>query len=282
MTRHVDVEIGDYRVRVLVDGNTGLVVVLCSGLGGRALHWTDTVEDLKTDHTVVRFDRPGTPRTRVLHWHPTVRGEADRIAAVLEAITGPRQSGEKAVVVGHSVGGFYAEGFARLHPDRTHALLLLDSSIATSKARLPLRPKLAAVGVATRLLDASHLRTPLARAALSLVQRRRPGGLDSPMRSQLSIAATEPGIARAVLAEYVAYPQLGAELRALRTTNPLPPVRCVVATAHTGWRSLGWRGRQIRLAEALGAEHVTIAPAGHLVMVEQPQRTAGIIRALAR
>ncbi|BDB43867.1 MULTISPECIES: alpha/beta fold hydrolase [Mycobacterium] len=276
MTAHVDVEIGGYRVRILVDGGTGPVVVLCSGLGGRALHWTDTVEYLKNDHTVVRFDRPGTAQTPAVTWRPTLRGEADRIAAVLDALRRP----EPAIVVGHSVGGFYAEGFARLHPQRARALLLLDSSIAYDKPRIPLRPKLAAVEAAARLLDTAHLQGPLARAAITLVQRRRPDGLDSQTRSQVHSAAAEPGLAHTVLAEYVAYPELGAELCALRAAHPLPPLRCVVATAHTGWRSRGWRNRQIRLARSLGAQHVTIAPAGHLVMVEQPLRTAGLIRAL--
>ena len=78
----VDVEVDGYRVRVHIDGNSGPVVVLCSGLGGRQLHWSDTVADLARDHTVVRFDRPGTPAagTPTVNARRTVRGEAARIA----------------------------------------------------------------------------------------------------------------------------------------------------------------------------------------------------------
>ncbi len=46
MIDRVDVEVGGYRVQILIDGNTGPVVVLCSGLGGRALLWSDTVANL--------------------------------------------------------------------------------------------------------------------------------------------------------------------------------------------------------------------------------------------
>jgi pimeloyl-ACP methyl ester carboxylesterase len=282
MTDRVDVEVGGYRVRILIDGNTGPVVVLCSGLGGRALHWRDTVANLADDHTVVRFDRPGTPvaRTPALAGRRTVRGEADRIAAALDAA---RRN--DAVLVGHSVGGFYAEGFARLYPHRTRALLLLDSSIVPDHRRplaLPLGAKLAAAHAAATLLNKLHLQTPLARAGLALVQRRRPGGLDAQMWSEIRSAAAEPGLAAALLTEHVVYHELAAELCALRADYPLPAARCMVVTAHTGWRTRHWRTQQIRLAKALGAEHITIAPAGHLVMIEKPLRTADLIRAIAR
>jgi pimeloyl-ACP methyl ester carboxylesterase len=277
MSDRVDVELGGYRVRVLIDGDTGPVVVLCSGLGGRRLHWTDTVANLAADHTVVRFDRPGTapaPDCR-----PTVRGEADRIAAVLDAV----RPSDSAVVVGHSVGGFYAEGFARLHPQRTRALLLLDSSIAPSwRPTLPLPAKLAAAGGAATLLNRLHLATPLGRAGLTLMQRRRPGGLDAQTRSEIRSAAAEPGFLAALLGEYVAYHELGAELCALRARCPLPAVPRMGVTGHTGWRTHRWRMQQMRLAATLGAEHVTVAPAGHYVMVEQPRRTADLIRTVGR
>jgi pimeloyl-ACP methyl ester carboxylesterase len=282
MSERVDVEVGGYRVQILVDGKTGPIVVLCSGLGGRALHWSDTVANLADDHTVVRFDRPGTPVTRppALVGRRTVRGEAARIDAVLDAVRRPNQ----AVVVGHSVGGFYAEAFARLYPQRTGALLLLDSSIAPDHPRrlaLPLRAKLAAADAAATLLNTLHLQTPLGRAGLALLQRRRPGGLDAQMRSEIRSAAAEPAFTAALLTEYVSYHELAAELCTLRATYPLPPVRRMVVTAHTGLRTRRWRTHQIRLAAALGAEHITIAPAGHLVMIEQPLRTADLIRSIA-
>ena len=56
----------------------------------------------------------------------------------------------------------------------------------------------------------------------------------------------------------------------------------MVVTAHTGWRTRRWRTHQIRLATTLGAEHITIAPAGHLVIIEQPLRTADLIRTIGR
>ncbi len=282
MTDRVDIEVGGYRMQILIDGNTGPVVLLCSGLGGRALHWSDTVANLADDHTVVRFDRPGTPvtRTPALAGRRTVRGEADRVAAALDAV---RRN--DALVVGHSVGGFYAEGFARRYPHRTRALLLLDSSIVPDHRRrlaLPLGAKLAAADAAATLLTKLRLQTPLSRAGLALVQRRRPGGLDAQMWSEIRSAAAEPGLPIALLTEYASYQEVASELCTLRDIYPLPDVRSVVVTAHTGWRTRRWRTHQIRLAKALGAEHITIAPAGHLVMIEKPLYTADLIRTIAR
>lgn len=278
MSRGAHVEAGGYRVHTLIDGHSGPIVVLCSGLGGRALHWSDTVADLAGDHTVVRFDRPGTSVTR-RPGRRTVRGEAKRIAAVLDAVPGANQ----AVVVGHSIGGFYAEAFTRLYPQRTRALLLLDSSIAAEHRRLalPLRAKLTAAQAAARLLHALRLGAPLGRAGLTLAQRRRPGGLDGQMRAQICTAATEPEFLTALFTEYVGYHELSAELYALRAGHPLPPVRRMVVTAHTGWRTRRWRAQQIQLAKTLDAEHLTVAPAGHLAMIEQPHRTADLIRGIA-
>jgi pimeloyl-ACP methyl ester carboxylesterase len=281
MSHRIDVEVGEYRVQILIDGNTGPVVLLCSGLGGRALHWGDTVANLADDHTVVRFDRPGTSlmRTTATGVRRTVRGEADRIAAVLDAV----RRTDRAFLVGHSVGGFYAEGFARLYPHRTRALLLLDSSIAPDHPRrltLPLPVKLAVADAAATLLTGLHLQTPLARAGLTLAQRRRPGGLDAQTTCEIRSAASEPGFTAALLGEYAAYHELAAELSTLRAGCPLPPVPRLVVTAHTGWRTNRWRTKQIRLARALGAEHVTIAPAGHLIMIEQPLRIADLVRTI--
>jgi pimeloyl-ACP methyl ester carboxylesterase len=281
--REVEVDVDGYRVQMLVEGNTGPVVVLCSGLGGRRLHWSDTVANLAVDHTVVRFDRPGTPLKRppAADRRHTIRGEAGRIAAVLDAVGPPDQ----AVIVGHSLGGFYAEGFARLYPHRTRALLFLDSTIAPDypqRFKLPLPAKLAAAHAAGTLLNRLHLQAPLARAGLKFFHRRRPGGLDAQTRSEIRRTAADPELTAAVLSEYAAYPELTEELCVLRAMCPLPPVRRMVVTAHTGWRTRRWRNAQIRMAKALGAEHVTVAPSWHLVMIDQPHRTAELIRTIGR
>jgi hypothetical protein len=164
-------------------------------------------------------------------------------------------------------------------------LLLLDSSLVPAHRRplvMPLKARLTAANAAATLLDALRLQTPLSRTALTLVEQQRPGGLDAQMRSEIRSAAAEPGIAAALLTEYVVYRELASELSALRADRPLAAARRMVVTAHMGWRTRRWRAQQIQLAKSLGAEHVTIAPAGHLVMIEKPVCTADLIRTIAR
>ncbi|WP_234106468.1 alpha/beta fold hydrolase, partial [Streptomyces venezuelae] len=116
--------IGGVAHHVLVDGS-GPVCVLSAGLGLSWFDWDPVVPLLARHRTVVRFDRPGHGLSQPAAGPPTAAGEAHRIAAVLDALEVPGP----ATVVGHSIAGFHAEAFARLHPDRTAALLLVDPSV---------------------------------------------------------------------------------------------------------------------------------------------------------
>src|SRR3546814_12829306 len=67
------------------------VGVLCGGLAGNWFDWDDCARHLQSDHTVVRFDRPGFGLSEPTSEVPTVRGEAQRIRDVLDTLglTGP-------------------------------------------------------------------------------------------------------------------------------------------------------------------------------------------------
>ncbi|MFL9682730.1 alpha/beta fold hydrolase [Streptomyces sp. KL110A] len=115
--------IGGVAHHVAVDGH-GPVCVLSAGLGLCWFDWDPVVPLLAPHRTVVRFDRPGHGLSQGTTAPPTLAGEAHRIAALLDALGLPGP----VTVVGHSIAGLHAEGFARLHPDRTAALVLVDSS----------------------------------------------------------------------------------------------------------------------------------------------------------
>jgi pimeloyl-ACP methyl ester carboxylesterase len=238
------------QLHVVVRGSTGRVVVLCSGLGGSWRDWNEVSDQLATDHIVVRFDRPGlgsSPASNSV-FTPTVRAEARRIAATLDAVGHPAA----VTVVGHSLGGFFAEGFARLYPDRTASVLLLDSSVAEQAGLqlLPKRSKAASHNILTRLTGA---------------------------------LGTHGDYLGAVLRENAAYSDLGEEVLALRQPLPIPPVPIVVAAAtgrnRTPWAKK-WLAQQRGLAQCLGADFSIIAPASHRVMVDRPDDTARVIREL--
>ncbi|REK87088.1 alpha/beta fold hydrolase, partial [Streptomyces inhibens] len=120
-------------LHVLTEGS-GPVCVLSGGLGMAWFDWDAVAALLAPHRTVVRFDRPGLGLSAPAPAPPTLAAEADRIAHLLDALGhfGP------ATVVGHSLAGFHAEAFARLHPDRCAGAVLVDGSVEERpRPRLP-------------------------------------------------------------------------------------------------------------------------------------------------
>ncbi|MGC0366793.1 pimeloyl-ACP methyl ester carboxylesterase [Rhodococcus sp. 27YEA15] len=277
------ITVGEDRLHVLAEG-AGPVVVLCGGLAGNWFDWDDCARHLRTDHTVVRFDRPGfglsEPSTEI----PTTRGEAQRIVDVLDmlALPGP------AVVVGHSIAGFYVEGFARLHPERAAGMLLLDSSADRDPRRILPRDLLIS---ASRAAAVSFSTTGLQRLLGTttrkiLNQSVPPGGPSEVTLAWVRRIYREPHYLEAAMIEYVAYTDMAQELRELRDggEHPLPEIPIAVVAAHTGhttpW-STAWTAKQQRLATYLGGQFRVLRPAHHHAMIDQPEELAGLIRDLA-
>ncbi|WP_121831440.1 alpha/beta fold hydrolase [Streptomyces sp. S1] len=286
------VRIGGVPHHVVAEGS-GPVCVLSAGLGMSWFDWDPVVPLLVPYRTVVRFDRPGHGLSAPAAVPPTAAGEADRIAAVLDALghRGP------ATVVGHSIAGFHAEAFARLHPARTAGLVLVDSSVeedprpsrTIAPARL-LGAVLCAAGLPAAL--GPTVRNLSVRAGT--VRRGAPGTdtdaaptrtYPDPTRTgpASAPARTDPALVRRVyrtsrvlrgtLLENAHYGAVAAELLALREDRPLPPgLPVTVLAAPDG--SARWERRQRALARRLGARYEAAEPSGHLVMRDRPDAVA--------
>ncbi|MFI9121057.1 alpha/beta fold hydrolase [Streptomyces bikiniensis] len=279
------VRIGGVPHHVVAEGS-GPVCVLSAGLGMSWFDWDPVVPHLAPYRTVVRFDRPGHGLSAPAAAPPTAAGEADRIAAVLDALghRGP------VVVVGHSIAGFHAEAFARLHPDRTAGLVLVDSSVEEdprpSRTTAPARALgavLAAAGLPAALGPA--VRDLAVRAGTVRRGWPRPDPGPAPVRTD-----PDPGpvrtdralvrrvyrtsrVLRGTLLENARYGAVAAGLLALREDRPLPPgLPVTVLAAPDG--SARWERRQRALARRLGARYEAAEPSGHLVMRDRPDRVA--------
>jgi pimeloyl-ACP methyl ester carboxylesterase len=253
-------------------------VVLCGGLAGNWFDWDALAAVLARDRTVVRFDRPGFGLSAPSGMPPTAHGEADRIAAVLDAVdlSGP------AIVVGHSLAGFYVEAFARLHPDRTAAVMLLDASVSGgSMGLIPRRWRLAAAGTVAAAVTATGLQRRLAVPVWRLLDHSADAG-DARVVWVRRIWRS-PSYLEAALVENAVFPDVAREVVALRTRTTLSAAVLVVA-AHTGrptpWGAL-WLRSQRRLASTLRARFEVLRPAHHVAMVDQPDRLADLIRTVA-
>ncbi|MFC8509568.1 alpha/beta fold hydrolase [Streptomyces sp. NPDC057411] len=249
---------------VVVDGS-GPVCVLSAGLGMSWFDWEPVVPLLAPHRTVVRFDRPGHGLSGPPTGPATAAGEADRIAALLDALRLPGP----VTVVGHSLAGFHAEAFARLHPARTAALVLVDSSVEERPRPSRTAPALAhALGA---LLSAAGIPAALGPAARRLAVRHDP----APPALVRRVYRTSR-VLRGTLAENARYAAVAAELLALRECAPLPPgLPVTVLAAPDG--SARWERRQRALARRLGARYEAAEPSGHLVMLDRPDAVARVV-----
>ncbi|MEU1038935.1 alpha/beta hydrolase [Streptomyces sp. NPDC005907] len=279
--RFVRVEGVPHHVRV--DGD-GPVCVLSAGLGLAWFDWDPVVPLLAPHRTVVRFDRPGLGLSGPARTWPTLTAEARRIARVLDALG----FDAPVTVAGHSLAGFHAEAFARLHPARTAGLVLLDAAVEETPG--PRRAR-AARDACTRacgtLLATVGLPRALGPALRSAVVRagRAAAGDPAPYDLVRSAYSTSRSL-HAVLAENATYRDEAVELAALRRRSPLPaaPVTVLAAAAAPGTvlaaRSGRWVTRQRALAARLDATfRVTRGPSGHFLMLDRPEDVAAAVLA---
>ncbi|MFF2748193.1 alpha/beta fold hydrolase [Kitasatospora sp. NPDC058048] len=269
-------------LHVRVEGG-GPVCLLSGGLGSSWFDWDLVVPFLTPYRTVVRFDRPGyglsAPEPATGRPAPTAAGEAGRIRAVLDGL-GLR---EPCTVVGHSIAGFHVEAFARLHPERTAGLVLVDGSVEAAARPYPAPgardlAARAVAGAATALAVPYLLGPSVRRAMARLSTVRREDLAPAPLVRH----CYRTGRAlRALLRENGRYLDTAAELDGLRSTRPLAEdLPVTVLAADDGCRTRRteeWLARQRELAALLGADFRTTAPAGHLVMFDRPDAVASAV-----
>ncbi|MDJ0382987.1 alpha/beta hydrolase [Streptomyces sp. G-G2] len=268
-------------VHLVVEGR-GPVCVLGAGLGLGWFDWDPVVALLAPYRTVVRYDRPGHGLSGPAAAPPTATGEARRVAGLLDAL-GPAGR-DPVTVVGHSMGGFHAEAFARLYPARTAALVLVDTSVEEDPRppRLPAAVRERAAVALGRALTAAGLPAalgPLVRRAG--IRASRTGGADPAARDLVRRCYRTGRVWQGALLENSRYPDLAAEVLALRAERPLGAPVTVLAgydgSARPG--ALRWLARQAALADRLGARFEVADPSGHLVMLDRPDQVARAVRA---
>ncbi|GAA3081611.1 alpha/beta hydrolase [Streptomyces rectiviolaceus] len=242
---------------------SGPVCVLSAGLGLAWFDWDAVVERLAPSRTVVRFDRPGSGLSGHARVPPTLVGEAERIARVLDALG---FGGRPATVVGHSLAGFHCEAFARLFPARTSGLVLVDSSVEEHpRVRVPRGVRVGAARVCGAVLGG----VGLPRAAGPVLRRVAVRG-DGARADAVRRVYGSSRVLLGSLLEYATYGDAAVELAALRREFPLPGRLPVTVLAAYSGGSVGWLTRQRALAASLHATFRVAEPSGHLLMRDAP------------
>ncbi len=103
---------------------SGPVILLTHGYSATSQMWTGQVQALASDHTLVTWDMRGhgrsdSPDDLSLYSEPATVAD---MAALLDTV-----GAKDAVIGGLSLGGYMSLAFHRAHPERTRALLIIDT-----------------------------------------------------------------------------------------------------------------------------------------------------------
>ncbi|WP_269224198.1 alpha/beta hydrolase [Flavobacterium sp. IMCC34518] len=115
------------------DSGKGTTVVLLHGFLENKTMWDAFVPELSKRNRIITIDLLGHGKTQSLGYIQTMEENADVVHEVLSKLRI-----RKAILVGHSMGGYVALAFAELYPEKMKGLVLLNS---TSKEDSPERKK---------------------------------------------------------------------------------------------------------------------------------------------
>jgi pimeloyl-ACP methyl ester carboxylesterase len=121
----VTVAVGDGSIAARLDGSRGPVVALLSGMGDGMDPWDAVASALAGCARVLRYDRPGIGGSTPGPEAPVLAAdEALRLDALLSALGLP----PPVVLMAHSLGGLYAQAYARRWPGRVAGVVPVDAA----------------------------------------------------------------------------------------------------------------------------------------------------------
>ena len=105
------------------DTGKGTAIVLLHGFLENKGMWDFYIPEFAKKNRVITIDLLGHGETECLGYVQTMEDNADLVHAVLS-----ESRIRKAILVGHSMGGYVALAFAELYPDNVKGLVLLNST----------------------------------------------------------------------------------------------------------------------------------------------------------
>ena len=105
------------------DQGKGTAVILLHGFLENRTMWTDLSTALLAKFRVITIDLLGHGATDSMGYVHSMEDNADVVAAVVSEL-----KIRKAIVAGHSMGGYVALAFADLYPEKIKALALINST----------------------------------------------------------------------------------------------------------------------------------------------------------
>ncbi len=105
------------------DQGKGTAVVLLHGFLENQSMWKAFVPELVKKHRIITIDLLGHGETECLGYVHTMEDQADMVHHVLHEL-----KIRKAILIGHSMGGYVALAFAELYPDNVKGIVLQNST----------------------------------------------------------------------------------------------------------------------------------------------------------
>jgi pimeloyl-ACP methyl ester carboxylesterase len=105
------------------DSGKGTVVVLLHGFLENLSMWNDYIDFFSKKNRVIAIDLLGHGATDCLGYVHNMEDQADMVHHVLHDL-----KIRKAIIIGHSMGGYIALAFTELYPDYMKGLVLLNST----------------------------------------------------------------------------------------------------------------------------------------------------------
>ncbi|MFF8973158.1 alpha/beta fold hydrolase [Streptomyces sp. NPDC014995] len=266
------------RLHVEVHGpGTAPAVVLSHGWTCSTAFWSAQIRALAVDHKVIAYDQRGHGRTPA---SPACGTDvlADDLEAVLQATLAP---GEKAVMVGHSMGGMTLMAAATRPAFRAHAAAVLLCSTGSSRlvaesTVLPLRPGRLRTWLTAHVLGSRAPLGPVTPLARRILEYATMGAGSAPhmVDACARIVHACPRRVRHAWSQVLHLLDLDHGVRELRV-----PTAVIVGTADRLTPPVHARRIAAALPDCVG---VTELPGlGHMTPVEAPDLVTGKIRELA-
>lgn len=254
-------------------------VLMLHGLGGQLHHFAYHLLDAISKRTrVVTLDRPGSGySSRRLGEATTLRQQADTFVALLD-----RLQIDKALIVGHSLGGALALALAIYHPQRVAGLALI-TPLAYAPPDVPKAFRALNVGSdLVRQVMAWTVATP----AFILGRNAVLPAIFGPDPVPKDFAVRAGGILSMRPSQFVATSE---DLRALPDNLPAlstrydelrdekaPPIHILVAQQD---RILDSQNQGMALAQQLERAYLEVVDGGHMLPVTQPNVVVKFVEA---
>lgn len=118
-------QLGNKNIEIFIrqHANATHTVVFENGARNCIQSWQRVLEKLPEDINVFAYNRPGNCGSS----KPSTPRTSDNIVNELRTILSQQKLKPPYILVGHSIGGLFAQHFARQHPSEVHGMVLVDS-----------------------------------------------------------------------------------------------------------------------------------------------------------